>query len=80
VAPRSGSIGGVTVGEAAAEVLTRWGKPDVTGPGVYLYNAGVWTVEVKFTTAGKVTDLLLGWNQTKWPGSNPSNGQVYRPS
>jgi hypothetical protein len=76
----AGAIGGVKVGDDAAAVVARWGDPDATAPGVALYNAGVWTVELRAQN-GKVVDMLLGWNQTKWPKEPPdANAKVYRPS
>jgi hypothetical protein len=75
----AGAIGGVKVGDAAADVVAKWGVPDGTAPGVALYNAGVWTLELR-AKDGKVVDMLLGWNQTKWPKEQPgANAKVYRP-
>jgi hypothetical protein len=80
MSPQSGSIDGIQVGATVTAVLAKWGDPDLTGPGVDLYNAGVWTVEVRYGDAGEVTDLLLAWNQTKWPDADLRKGKVYRPN
>ena len=62
-------------------MLGKWGKPDGGGGPVALYNAGVWTIEVKLDATGlKVGDILLAWNTTKWPGENPRTGKYYRPN
>jgi len=77
----AGAIGGTKVGDTAASVVGKWGVPDATSSGgVALYNAGVWTVELR-AKDGKVIDMLLGWNQTKWPKEPPgANAKVYRPN
>jgi hypothetical protein len=79
LAPGAGSVGGVTAGDDASSVIAKWGNPDTVSVPAALWNCGVWTLEVRATN-GKVTDILLGWNQTKWPNENPKNGTYYRPN
>ena len=77
----AGSIDGVRIGDDPQSVLAKWGKPDSGAGAVALYNAGVWTVEVKLDATGlKVGDILLAWNTTKWPDENPQSGKFYRPN
>lgn len=78
-APGAGQVGGVRVGDAAGSVLAKWGNADVVNIPAAMWNCGVWTIEVR-ATGGKVTDILLGWNQTKWPNENPKTGTYYRPN
>jgi hypothetical protein len=79
LASGAGSVGGVKVGDDASAVLARWGNADTVNIPAALWNCGVWTLEVR-ATGGTVTDIMLGWNQTKWPNENPKNGTYYRPN
>jgi hypothetical protein len=79
LASGAGSVGGVKVGDDASAVLARWGNADTVNIPAALWNCGVWTLEVR-ATGGKVTDIMLGWNQTKWPNENPKTGTYYRPN
>lgn len=79
-APAAGSIDGIRIGDDMRKVLAKWGPPDAGQGNVSLYNAGVWTVEIKSGDNNRtVIDILLGWNSTKWPGSDTGRGQYYRP-
>ncbi len=77
---KAGAIDGVRIGDDVRTVLAKWGRPDVANGPVALYNAGVWTVEIRLaTTTPNVVDILLAWNTTKWPNADMSKGQYYRP-
>jgi hypothetical protein len=78
--PDAGSIGGIKIGDDVSVVLAKWGPPDGGEGRIALYNAGVWTVEVRLAdSTPNVIDILLAWNTTKWPNLDPNKAQAYRP-
>ena len=76
----AGAIDGIRVGDTVSAVQAKWGVPSDGQGRVALFTAGVWTVEVRLADNGpNVVDIALAWNTTKWPDSDMSKGQVYRP-
>jgi hypothetical protein len=76
----AGSIDGIKIGDNVSTVIAKWGHPNAGQGRVALFNAGVWTVELRLAdSAPNVIDILLAWNTTKWPKLDPSKGQFYRP-
>jgi hypothetical protein len=78
----AGAIGGIRIGDDLAAMSAKWGSPAVHKGLVSIYDAGVWSVEVRVATADSttITDMLLAWNQTKWAPPPPgTKTQFYRP-
>ncbi|HTW33393.1 MAG TPA: hypothetical protein VMD53_02160 [Rhizomicrobium sp.] len=78
--PQAGAIDGIKIGDSVSTVIAKWGNPSDGHGRVALFNAGVWTVEVRLADDGpNVVDILLAWNTTKWPDLDASKAQAYRP-
>ena len=78
----TGAIGGIRLGDDLAAINAKWGPPAVHKGLVSIYDAGVWSVEVRVASADSttITDMLLAWNQTKWGPPPPgTKTQAYRP-
>lgn len=54
------ALGGIRVGDLAADVVKRWGEPDTGGLGALLYQFGPWTVIVQADDSGRVALLAVG--------------------
>lgn len=77
------TLDGFQVGDPAAPLLAKWGRPDAVNGSMNLYNAGQWTVVVRLDpTQSHVEELQLGWNQTKFANdlkaADPASVKYYR--